>query len=79
MGLFVQAAAVAVGEETGRRGEVMVEVTVGRRLSEQWRGGGVMPQVFSWKVNPNERVNSVDFGQTTANLGHHLETITNKP
>jgi hypothetical protein len=27
-----------VGEETGRRGEVMVEVTVGRRLSEQWRG-----------------------------------------
>jgi hypothetical protein len=40
MGLFVQAAAVAVGEETGRRGEVMVEVTVGRRLSEQWRGRG---------------------------------------
>jgi hypothetical protein len=37
------------------------------------------PQVFSRKVNPNERVNSVDFGQTTANLGHHLETITNKP
>jgi hypothetical protein len=40
MGLFVQAAVVAVGEETGRRGEVMVEVTVGRRLSEQWRGRG---------------------------------------
>jgi hypothetical protein len=40
MGLFVQAATVAVGEETGRRGEVMVEVTVGRRLSEQWRGRG---------------------------------------
>jgi hypothetical protein len=39
----------------------------------------VMPQVFSWKVNPKERVNSVDFGQTTDNLGHHLETITNKP
>jgi hypothetical protein len=29
---------VAVGEETDRRGEVMVEVTVGRRLPEQWRG-----------------------------------------
>jgi hypothetical protein len=28
------------GKETGRRGEVMVEVTVGRRLSEQWRGRG---------------------------------------
>jgi hypothetical protein len=40
MGLFVQAAAVAVGEETCRRGEVMVEVTVGCRLSEQWRGRG---------------------------------------
>jgi hypothetical protein len=40
MGLFVQATAVAVGEETGRRGEVMVEVTVGHRLSEQWRGRG---------------------------------------
>jgi hypothetical protein len=40
MGLFVQAVAMAVGEETVRRGEVMVEVTVGRRLSEQWRGKG---------------------------------------
>jgi hypothetical protein len=40
MGLFVQAA--AVGEETGRRGEVMVEVTVGRHLSGQWRGRGDM-------------------------------------
>jgi hypothetical protein len=40
MGLFVQAAAVAAGEETGRRGEVMVEVTVGRRVSEQRRGRG---------------------------------------
>jgi hypothetical protein len=30
-------------------------------------------------VNPNEQVNSVDFGQTTVNLGHHLENITNDP
>jgi hypothetical protein len=37
------------------------------------------PQVFSRKVNPNEQVNSVDFGQTMDNLCHHLETITNKP
>jgi hypothetical protein len=41
MGLFVQAAAVAVAEETDRSGEVMVEVTVGRRLPEQWRGRGI--------------------------------------
>jgi hypothetical protein len=39
----------------------------------------VTPQVFSWKVNPKERVNIVDFGQMTANPGHNLETITNKP
>jgi hypothetical protein len=30
-------------------------------------------------VNPNEQVNRVDFGQTTVNLGHHLENITNGP
>jgi hypothetical protein len=30
-------------------------------------------------VNPNEQVNSVDFGQTTVNLGHHLENISNDP
>jgi hypothetical protein len=30
-------------------------------------------------VNPNEQVNSVDFGQTTVNLDHHLENITDDP
>jgi hypothetical protein len=30
-------------------------------------------------INPNDLVNSVDFGQTTVNLGHHLENITNDP
>jgi hypothetical protein len=27
-------------------------------------------------INPNEQVDCVDFGQTTVNLGHHLENIT---
>jgi hypothetical protein len=27
----------------------------------------------------NEQVNCVDFGQTTVNLGHHLENITDNP
>jgi hypothetical protein len=30
-------------------------------------------------VNPNEQVNSVDFGQMTVNLGHHLENIIDNP
>jgi hypothetical protein len=30
-------------------------------------------------VNPNEQVNTVDFEQTTVNLGHHLENITDNP
>jgi hypothetical protein len=30
-------------------------------------------------VNPKEQVHRVDFGQTTVNLGHHLENITNNP
>jgi hypothetical protein len=30
-------------------------------------------------INPNDLVNWVDFGQTTANLGHHLKNITDKP
>jgi hypothetical protein len=38
-----------------------------------------MPQVSGWVINPNDPVNSVDFGQTTVNLGHHLENITDKP
>jgi hypothetical protein len=39
----------------------------------------VTPHVFSRSVNPNEQVNKVAFGQTTVNLGHHLENITNDP
>jgi hypothetical protein len=30
-------------------------------------------------LNPNDPVNRVDFGQTTVNLGHHLENIINDP
>jgi hypothetical protein len=30
-------------------------------------------------INPNDPVSSVDFGQTTIHLGHHLENITNNP
>jgi hypothetical protein len=30
-------------------------------------------------MNPNDRVNSVDFGETAVNLGHHLENITDNP
>jgi hypothetical protein len=39
----------------------------------------VTPQVSGRVINPNDPVNSVDFGQTTVNLGHHLENITDKP
>jgi hypothetical protein len=39
----------------------------------------VTPQVFSRVFNPNEQVNRVDFGQTTVNLGHHLETSPTIP
>jgi hypothetical protein len=42
-------------------------------------GGSVTPQVFSRVINPNDLVNCVDFGQTTVNLGHHLENITDNP
>jgi hypothetical protein len=37
------------------------------------------PQVFSRVINPNDPVNSVDFGQMTVNLGHHPENITDDP
>jgi hypothetical protein len=30
-------------------------------------------------INPNDPVNRVDFGQTTVNLGHHPENITDNP
>jgi hypothetical protein len=36
---------------------------------------GFQPDLF----NPNEPVNCIDFGQTTVNLGHHLENITDNP
>jgi hypothetical protein len=39
----------------------------------------VTPQFSAGVFNPNEKVNYVDFGQTTVNLGHHLENITDKP
>jgi hypothetical protein len=37
------------------------------------------PRFSAGLINPNDPVNSVDFGQTMVNLGHHLENITNKP
>jgi hypothetical protein len=39
----------------------------------------VTPRFSAGVFNPNEKVNRVDFGQTTANLGHHLENINNNP
>jgi hypothetical protein len=30
-------------------------------------------------INPNYLVYQVDFGQSTVNLGHHLENITSNP
>jgi hypothetical protein len=37
------------------------------------------PRFSAGLPNPNDPVNSVEFGQTTVNLGHHLENITNDP
>jgi hypothetical protein len=42
-------------------------------------GHRVTPQVFGRVNYPNNPVNSVDFGQTTVNLGRHLENFTNDP
>jgi hypothetical protein len=39
----------------------------------------VTPRFSAGLINPNDPVNSVDFGQTTVNLSHHLENITNDP
>jgi hypothetical protein len=36
----------------------------------------VTPRFSVGLINPNDTVNSVDFGQMTVNLGHHLENIT---
>jgi hypothetical protein len=37
------------------------------------------PKFSPGVVNSNGQVNSVDFGQTTVNLGHRHENITNDP
>jgi hypothetical protein len=37
------------------------------------------PMFSAGLINPNEQVNRVDFGQTTVNLGHHSENITDNP
>jgi hypothetical protein len=39
----------------------------------------VTPQVSTGFFNPNDPVNRVDYGQTTVNMGHHFENITNDP
>jgi hypothetical protein len=45
-----------------------------------FKGGRLWRPRFSTRlINPDDPVNSVDFGQTMVNLGHHLENITNKP
>jgi hypothetical protein len=43
-------------------------------LRTLWR-----PRFSAGLINPNDPVNGVDFGQTTVNLGHHLENITDNP
>jgi hypothetical protein len=45
-----------------------------RRVRGVWR-----PRFSTELINPNEQVNCFDFGQTTVNLGHHPENITNNP
>jgi hypothetical protein len=44
------------------------------RRPQVWR-----PRFSAGVFNPNEKVNCVDFGQTTVNLGHHLETSPTTP
>jgi hypothetical protein len=45
-----------------------------------FKGGRLWRPRFSvGLINPKDPVNRVDFGQTTVNLGHHLENITNHP
>jgi hypothetical protein len=51
--------------------------TVRVDLVDRWLR--VTPQVFAGLINPNDLVNSVDFGQTMVNLGHHLDNITDRP
>jgi hypothetical protein len=43
--------------------------TYNKVVNRLWR-----PMFSSRFINPNDRVKRVDFGQTTVNLGHHLET-----
>jgi hypothetical protein len=44
--------------------------------ARRWLG---RPRFSAGFINPNDPVNRVDFGPTTANLGHHLENITDNP
>jgi hypothetical protein len=44
------------------------------QLGQLWR-----PRFSAGLINPNDQVNSVHFGQTTVNLGHHVENITDDP
>jgi hypothetical protein len=44
------------------------------RISAMWR-----PRFSTGLINPSHPVNSVDFGQTTVHLGHHLKNFTDKP
>jgi hypothetical protein len=37
------------------------------------------PRFSAGFIKPNDPVKHVDIGQTTVNLGHHLENITNNP
>jgi hypothetical protein len=50
-----------------------------RKQSSVAQSTTVTPQVFGRVVNPNDLVNRVNVGQTTVNLGRHLENITNDP
>jgi hypothetical protein len=45
-----------------------------------FKGGRLWrPRFLAGFINPNDPVNRVDFGQTTVNVGHHLENITHNP
>jgi hypothetical protein len=37
------------------------------------------PRFSARLINPKDPIISVDLGQTTVNLSHHLENITNDP
>jgi hypothetical protein len=64
---------------TNSKSQVLRVHPIEFRLTQSTKQVVVTPQVFGRVINPNDLVNRVDFGQTTINLGHHLENITDNP